>query len=177
MPQPSDHDLRRIPLCLPYLWICDVLMPCPYIGRTLARRYPCLPSVIPHRLTQTVTRLRCTAVYRQAISAEQKSAIRFSSRELRSSKMVEAAKIEGEGGQSQHNPEPAQNRAKTEQNQTTYGTRKAGPERARKHLSALSEHKRDTSQHPKIVRDDQSRSTANAQRPGQGRGRLAHVIR
>ena len=38
MPQPSDHDLRRIALCLPYLWTCDVLMPCPYIGRTLARR-------------------------------------------------------------------------------------------------------------------------------------------
>ena len=32
--------------------------------------------------------------------------------------MVEAAKIEPEGGQSQHNAEPAQNRAKTEQKQT-----------------------------------------------------------
>ena len=52
-----------------------------------------------------------------AVGSELKSATPFTKIELRSSKMVEAAGIEPEGTQSKHNAEPAQNRAKPEQNQ------------------------------------------------------------
>ena len=56
-------------------------------------------------------------LYRQAVGAEQESATPLNNRELHSLKMVEAAGIEPEGTQSKHNAEPAQNRAKPEQNQ------------------------------------------------------------
>ena len=57
-------------------------------------------------------------MYRQAVGAENESATPLNKRELHSFKMVEAAGIEPEGTQSKHNAEPAQNRAKPEQNQT-----------------------------------------------------------
>jgi hypothetical protein len=56
-------------------------------------------------------------LYRKAVGAELESATPFKNRELRSSKMVQAAGIEPEGTRSKHNAEPAQNRAKPEQNQ------------------------------------------------------------
>ena len=52
-----------------------------------------------------------------AVGGEQESATPFNTRELRFSKMVGAAGIEPEGTRSKHNAEPAQNRAKPEQNQ------------------------------------------------------------
>ena len=92
---------------------------------------------------------------------------------------MEAAKIEPEGTQSKHNTEPAQNPHRPAQNlniTSIYGTRKPFRARARKHIFALSGHKRNTSQRAKVVRYNQTRATANAQRPGQSRGRMVHSI-